>query len=136
MPEITEWEFTADVASRINIVLERRPDLPFSEARCEQRGTGSRKRRDLTLIGRNNKLIFTGEVKMPGTRDGRSPLNESIVVDAHEKANAIGVEYFFTWNVNDCILWNTFEKGKSITERHFEFLKTLPATVANARPAA
>ncbi len=132
MPEITEWEFTADVASRINSVIERRPDLPFSEARCEQRGRGSRKRRDLTLLDRNNKPIFTGEVKMPGTRDGRSPLNESVVVDAHDKANAIGVEYFFTWNVNDCILWNTFEKGKSITERHIEFLKALPSPIAKA----
>ncbi len=132
MPEITEWEFTADVASRLNGVIAKRPDLPFSEARCEQRGRGSRKRRDLTLIGKNNKAIFTGEVKMPGTRDGRSPLNESVVVDAHEKANAIGVEYFFTWNINDCILWNTFEKGKSITERHIEFLKALPAPIATA----
>ncbi len=132
MPEITEWEFTADVASRINGVIERRPDLPFSGARCEQRGHGSNRRRDLTLLGRNNKAIFTGEVKMPGTRDGRSPLNESVVLDAHEKANAIGVEYFFTWNINDCILWNTFEKGKSITERHIEFLKALPAPIAKA----
>lgn len=132
MPEITEWEFTADVASRINGVIERRPDLPFSGARCEQRGRGSNKRRDLTLLGKNRKANFTGEVKMPGTRDGRSPLNESVVVDAHEKANAIGVEYFFTWNVNDCVLWNTFEKGKSITERHIEFLKALPAPIAKA----
>jgi len=132
MPEITEWEFTADVASQINGVIARRPDLPFSEARCEQRGRGSAKRRDLTLLGKNRKPLFTGEVKMPGTREGRSPLNEAVVIDAHDKANAIGVEHFFTWNVNNCILWNTFETGKSITDRHIEFIKALPSPIATA----
>lgn len=129
MSQITEWEFTADVASQINEILKKRVDLPFSEAKCEQRKIGTIKRRDITLLNRVKKPVFTGEVKMPDKRDGRSPLNESVVIDAHNKANAIGVEYFFTWNVNDCVLWKTFEQGKSITERHLEFLKAFPAPI-------
>lgn len=129
MAQITEWEFTADVASQINEILKERVDLPFSEAKCEQRKSGQIKRRDLTLLSRAKKPVFTGEVKMPDKRDGRSPLNETAVIDAHYKANDIGVEYFFTWNVNDCVLWRTFEQGKSITERHVEFLKALPAPI-------
>ncbi|MDQ3089221.1 MAG: hypothetical protein M3Q78_11595 [Acidobacteriota bacterium] len=129
MSQITEWEFTADVASQINEILKVRVDLPFSEARCEEREAGKVQRRDLTLWNRAKKRVITGEVKMPDKRDGRSPLNEAVVIDAHNKANAIGVELFFTWNVNDCVLWNTFEKDKSITERHIEFIKSLPAPI-------
>ncbi len=84
------------------------------------------------MLNRANKPVFTGEVKMPDKRDGRSPLNETAVIDAHNKANAIGVEYFFTWNVNDCVLWRTFEQGKSITERHLEFLKTFPSPITKS----
>lgn len=132
MSEITEWEFTADVASQINAILKERPDLPFSEAKCEQREIGNLRRRDLTLLNQARKPVFTGEVKMPDKRDGKNPLNEALVVDAHNKANAIGAKNFFTWNVNDCILWNTFEEGKSITDRHIEFLKALPAPITNS----
>ncbi len=132
MAQITEWEFTADVASQINEILKERVDLPFSEARCEEREAGKVQRRDLTLWSRANKRVITGEVKMPDKRDGRSPLNEVVVLDAQRKADGIGVKYFFTWNVNDCVLWNTFEEGKSITERHVEFLKALPAPIAKS----
>jgi hypothetical protein len=132
MSQITEWEFTADVASQINEILKERVDLPFSEAKCEQRKSGQVKRRDLTLLNKAKKPVFTGEVKMPDKRDGRSPLNETAVIDAHYKANEIGVEYFFTWNVNDCVLWKTFEQGKSITERSIEPIKALPAPIAKS----
>ena len=132
MSQITEWEFTADVASQINEILKERVDLPFSEAKCEQRKIGTIKRRDITLLGRAKKPVFTGEVKMPDKRDGRSPFNEAVVIDAHRKANDIGVEYFFTWNVNDCILWKTFEPGKSITERDIEPIKALNPPIRNS----
>ncbi|MGE0130176.1 MAG: class I SAM-dependent DNA methyltransferase [Blastocatellales bacterium] len=129
MSIITEWEFTADVASQINEILRDRVELPFSEAKCEERKKGSQKRRDLTIYDRDGNRVLTGEVKMPDKKDGRSPLNEAVVKDAHDKANAIGVGYFFTWNVNNCVLWKTFEQGKSITERHVEFFDALPAPV-------
>jgi type I restriction-modification system DNA methylase subunit len=129
MTSITEWTFTADVASQINQILRDRPDLPFSEAKVEERGKGSQKRRDLTIYDRENKTVITGEVKMPDKHDGRSPYDEAVVIDAHEKANRIGVEYYFTWNVNKCVLWKTFEQGKSITERYLEPFDALPAPI-------
>jgi type I restriction-modification system DNA methylase subunit len=131
MSTITEWEFTADVASIISEILRDRPDLPFASAHCEQRGKGSAKRRDITLRDRSNKPALTGEVKMPDKRDGRSPIQEAVVIDAHNKANAIGVEYFFTWNVNNCVLWKTFKKDTPITERYVEFFDVLPAPIRN-----
>lgn len=91
MSQITEWEFTADVASQINEILKERVDLPFSEAKCEQHKTGTIKRRDITLLNRARKAGFTGEVKMPDKRDGRLPLNGAVVVDGHNKANSIAV---------------------------------------------
>ena len=42
MSQITEWEFTADVASQINEILKVRVDLPFSEARCEDKSITER----------------------------------------------------------------------------------------------
>jgi type I restriction-modification system DNA methylase subunit len=132
MASITEWQFTADVASSINEILRDRLDLPFASASCEERGKGSQKRRDLTIYDRNNNVALTGEVKLPDKRDGRSPIQEALVIDAHNKANAIGVDYFFTWNVNNCVLWKTFEQGKPITERYVEFFDALPAPIRNS----
>lgn len=132
MSKITEWEFTADNASQINEILRDRPELPFSGARCEERKKGSQKRRDLTIYDRKSEVVLTGEVKLPDKPDGRSPFQESLVIDAHRKANDIGVKHFFTWNVNKCVLWKTFEQGKPITERYIEFFDALPAPIRDS----
>jgi len=129
MPQVTEWEFTGDVASRLNRLLASRPDLPFIEARIEMRQVGRTKRRDLTLLGKDNRPLLTGEVKMPDKPDGRSPYQQGVVEDAHRKANEIGVEHNFTWNVNDFVLWKTFERGKPITERNLAHWDVLPSPI-------
>jgi hypothetical protein len=69
-PPTTEWEFTAEVASWIKGHLAQTPRLPFSRAKCEQRGSGSTKRRDLTLLDKNQVIVLTGEVKLPFKEDG------------------------------------------------------------------
>ncbi|MGQ0600891.1 MAG: YqjF family protein [Anaerolineales bacterium] len=130
--QVTEWEFTADIASRINGLLQQNPELPFSEARAEARAKGSAKRRDLTLYDRANKPVLTGEVKMPDNPQGRNPFHQTVVEDAHRKADAIGVNYNFTWNVNRFVLWNTYEQGKPITERAVEHFPVLPAPIADS----
>src|SRR5436853_7068141 len=132
MPTITEWTFVADIASRIDEILRDRPELPFSTARIEERGRGSRKRRDLTLYDRNGATSVTGEVKLPDNPEGRSPFHEALVIDAHGKADQAGVEYFFTWNVNRLILCETFKRGTTITDRHIETFDALPAAVRNS----
>ncbi len=115
-----EWTFTADVAKWAEAILVGRPDLPFGRVEVEERGRGTRKRRDLTIYDRSERPVVTGEIKMPDSPEGGSPLRESIVLDAHGKANRLGVEYFFTWNVNRCVIWKTFQRGKPITERNLE----------------
>lgn len=87
-----EWTFTADVSSRINVLLQNRPDLPFSSSKVEERGKDNNKRHDLTLYDRSNQVVITGEVKMPENPEGRSPYQEGLVMDAHDKANRAGVE--------------------------------------------
>jgi len=131
MAQITEWEFTADIASRINGILTARPDLPFKEARAEQRGKGSTKRRDISLIGRNGNPVLTGEVKMPDSPEGRTPFHGTVVEDAHRKADAVGADFNFTWNINRLVLWNTHESGKAVSERAIEHFYVLPAPISD-----
>jgi methylase of polypeptide subunit release factors len=134
----TEWEFTATVASWINQIIQANRDLPFSEARCEQKSEDSQKRRDLTLLDSNGKIVLTGEVKLPYRKDGGSPYNETVVQDARQKAIRAKSKYFFTWNVNECVLWETFTNKISRTDRKYtswdvthvinEHQLTIPAT--------
>ncbi|HUS58458.1 MAG TPA: N-6 DNA methylase, partial [Planctomycetota bacterium] len=104
---ITEFEFTADVASWINAILQQNPSLPFSEAKCEQRADGSETRRDLTLLDNHRRIVLTGEVKLPFQTDGGSPYNASVLKDARSKALRADTKFFFTWNVNVFVLWQT-----------------------------
>lgn len=120
MPGTNEWTLTAEIAGWINEIIRNHPELPFSKAKVEVRGTRTRQRRDLTILDRAGKVVLTGEMKMPDSPDGRSPFQETLVMDAHDKADNIGADYFFTWNVNRCVLWKTFKSGTSIIDRHIQ----------------
>ena len=102
---MNEWELTADVASWINEIIGKDRTLPFSRAKCEQRPETSLKRRDLTLLGGIGQVLVTGEIKLPYQKDGSSPYNAVVVNDARAKAFKASSKYFFTWNVNECVLW-------------------------------
>jgi hypothetical protein len=112
-----ELTFVNLVTQWINEILHKRLDLPFEKATAEESAKGRQKRRDLTLYDRDGGLALTGEVKLPDKADGVTPYNEAVVVDAHRKADAEGVEYFFTWNVNRLVLWKTFEPGIPLVHR-------------------
>lgn len=120
---ITEWEFTADVAKWIDRIITADSRLPFKEAKCEQRGSGSQKRRDLTLIDKYNHKVLTGEVKLPYRPDGGSPYNEKLVQDARKKAAIARTDYFFTWNVNEFVLWETFPPKTFRKDRKYKSWK-------------
>ncbi|MCD6395659.1 MAG: SAM-dependent DNA methyltransferase [Planctomycetes bacterium] len=136
---MNEWEFTADVASWINELLQKDRNLPFSRAKCEQRGKGSLKRRDLTLLDKSQRVVLTGEVKLPYRKDGGSPYNSSVVNDARRKAARAKAPFFFTWNVNECVLWETVPprtswkdqnyKSWDVTSVHKESHMLLPMTL-------
>lgn len=128
MPEVNEWTFAADVCKTIQGILADNPSLPFSEAKVEEGVSGKRKRRDLTLYGTAAKPVLTGEIKLPDRPDGQSPYSDPLLEDAFQKANAKGVEHFFTWNVNRFVLWKTFEAGKPIAERDLEHFNVTSIT--------
>src|SRR3989304_3414086 len=98
---MNEWEFTGEAVSRINQDLERNPSLPFYAARLEQKGAGSQKRRDLTLLDKNERAVLTGEIKLPYEKDGSSPYNDTVVRDARGKAQRAGTRSSFTWHGTD-----------------------------------
>ena len=110
----TEWEFVGEVKEWIAIALIHNSQLPFSSAKLEQRGAGSNKRRDLTLLAKNGTAVVIGEVKLPYASDGTSPFRSDVVTDARVKAERAQVKYFFTWNVNQCVLWEAVTAGRQI----------------------
>jgi hypothetical protein len=117
---VTEWEFVGEVKEWIALALDRNTDLPFSSAKLEQRGRGSNKRRDLTLLDKHGAPVITGEVKLPFAIDGTSPFRSDVVIDARKKAELAGVDFFFTWNVNQCVLWRTATAGAGVQDREYE----------------
>ena len=137
MASPAEWEFTAEAAGWINEILSKNPDLPFSAAKCEQRSGESLTRRGLTLLDKNGRVVLTGEVKLPYRRDGGSPLNADMVKHARTKASEARSKFFFTWNVNECVLWETKPhaafmeqnyRSWPVTEVHHESHMELPMT--------
>lgn len=117
---MNEWGFTGEVKSWIDQIVKLNSNLPFAGARVEEVGKGSKKRRDLTLVDRNGEAIMTGEVKLPDAPDGGSPYRAEVVKDAQQKALRAGVKFFFTWNVNECVLWETATAGAGLKDRAYE----------------
>ena len=117
---MNEWGFTGEVKNWIDQIAKLNSNLPFAGARVEDVGKGSQKRRDLTLVDRNGEAIMTGEVKLPDAPDGGSPYRAEVVKDAQQKALRAGVKFFFTWNVNECVLWETATAGAGLKDRAYE----------------
>jgi hypothetical protein len=105
---IHEADFCAEVASFSNVIFSSHPEFPFKSVRIEGFGRGAEKakRKDLRIYDDSGRLVLCGEVKLPGTPEGRSPYADELVRDAHQKADNAGVQYFFTWNVNLFVLWD------------------------------
>ncbi len=81
-------------------------------------GTGAgAEAQDLRFYGRGDKLVLCGEVKLPGTREGRSPYDAKLSGDAEAKANDAGIKHFFTWNVNTFVLWDRSLWDRPLLER-------------------
>lgn len=106
MSELTEWTFVADVTKWMTMWLHGRK-MPFTEAKVEQKTSGSAKRRDLSLLDRDGNKALTGEVRFPDAQDGETPYNAKLVIDARRKAGRARAPFFFTWNVNRLVLWPT-----------------------------
>jgi methylase of polypeptide subunit release factors len=106
---IHEVDFCAQIAGAVNHLVAQNPAIyPFHEARVEGFGSGAgkRKRKDLRFFDHNGKVVLCGEVKLPGTPEGQSAAHHAVMADAAAKADDAGVQYFFTWNVNEFALWD------------------------------
>ena len=134
---INEVDFCSQIASESNVLIRQNPAAyPFREARVEgygEEGPGRRKRKDLRFFGVNGKLLLCGEVKLPGTPEGRSPFDDKLCQDAEAKAGNAGVRYFFTWNVNEFVIFDRKLWEQPLLERRVRCWR-LGRTLAN--PAA
>ncbi len=123
---IHELDFCAEVAKAAAEIFSSQPASPFADARIEGFGSGpqSRQRKDLRFLDRNGRVALTGEVKLPGTVEGRSPYDGKLVRDAQAKADNADVQYFFTWNVNSFVLWDRYRQDVPLLERRVREWKT------------
>ena len=98
-----EVALCAEVSKWADRIFEADPALPFAYSDIESFGRGSQKRQDFRVYPRSaagrGKLALCGEVKLPGTRQGRSPFDLALMQDAFNKATVENCRYFFTWNV-------------------------------------
>jgi type I restriction-modification system DNA methylase subunit len=118
---VYEIDFTSQVAGWIKQLIDvNGPSFPIGDARIETLAEGSRKRRDITFYDRSGAPCLTGEVKLPWAADGYSPYIESTVDDARAKAIRAGVKWFFTWNVNELLLWRLDGAGALGSARDVE----------------
>jgi len=105
-----EVAFCADISKWADKLFESDTALPFGSSDIESFGRGSQKRQDFRVYERKTsgqgKLTLCGEVKLPGTQQGRSPFDLALMQDAFNKATAENCRYFFTWNVEHLALFD------------------------------
>jgi len=117
---IHEVDFCGQVASTVNVLISQNPSMyPLHEARVEGfgKGAGRRKRKDLRFFDCDGRLVLCGEVKLPGTRQGRSAFADELMQDAFAKAENAEVQFFFTWNVNEFVLFDRSLWDRPLTDR-------------------
>jgi hypothetical protein len=102
-----EITFCSRVSKWADSFFEKNPALAFKRTEIEESKGIKRKRSDLRVYGAHNKLILAGEVKLPGTAEGRNAYNSALVDDSYFKASNAGAEFFFTWNVNKFVLFDS-----------------------------
>ena len=114
---INEVDFCGKIAAAANPIFARlRERCPFVEARIEGIGstTGKTKRKDLRFYGKDNRILITGEAKLPG---GVSAFDSGLIADAQQKADHANAQYFFTWDVNRFVLFDRYKQDKSLLDR-------------------
>jgi len=126
-----EVTFCSRVAGWSNALFADHPEWPFRRAEIEQSKAIKRKRSDVRIHGDAAKLILAGEVKMPGTNEGRSPYRADLVEDSARKADNAAAEFFFTWNVNELVLFDRKKWQLPVMERR---VKEYPLGLALDKP--
>lgn len=112
-----EVTFCSRVSKWADSLFARDPSLTFKRTEIEESKGIHRKRSDLRVYDAKKKLILAGEVKLPGTAEGRNAYNHILVEDAYRKASNAGAEFFFTWNINKLVLFDAKKWHLPILER-------------------
>ena len=112
-----EVTFCSRVSKWADSLFSQNPSWNFSRTEIEQSKGIKTKRSDLRIYGTKNELMLAGEVKMPGTVEGRNAYNTDLIDDAFQKASSAGAEFFFTWNVNKLVLFDSKKWNLPIMER-------------------
>ena len=115
-----EISFCGRVKSWADQLFRERADFPFKRVEIEETLSKTRKRSDLRIYDRANKLVLAGEVKLPGTPEGQDPYHHALVEDAYRKADYAQAQFFFTWNVNKLILFDRSLWDKSLYEKRIQ----------------
>jgi len=117
---INERQWQGRVLQWTSELLKKYPDLPFGKVEQEFEVLVDGKTRrfnDLTLFDKQGKPVCVFELKLPDRTDGRSPRYLPVVTKTHNTADAMGADYFVTWNVNSAVLWKTYIPGRAPYER-------------------
>lgn len=114
---IHEVTFCAQVKSWSEALFTDRPQLGFKRVEIEESSAKSRKRSDLRVYDTKGNLRLAGEVKLPGTIEGRNAFAHDLVDDAFRKAANAGAEFFFTWTVNDFVLFDAKAWQKQLMDK-------------------
>src|SRR5947208_9253215 len=115
-----EISFCGRVKSWADELFREHLELPFKRVEIEETLRKTRKRSDLRIYDRGNKLVLAGEVKLPGTPEGRDPYHHALVEDAYRKADQAQAQFFFTWNVNKLVLFDRSLWDKSLYEKRIQ----------------
>src|SRR5579862_7173826 len=72
-----EITFCSRVSKWADNLFSQNPSWNFVRTEIEE--SVKRKRSDLRIYGSNNRLALAGEVKLPGTAEGRSAFNSDLI---------------------------------------------------------
>ena len=112
-----EVTFCSSVSKWADTLFSQNPSWNFARTDIEQSKGIKRKRSDLRIYDTKKRLVLAGEVKLPGTPEGRNAYNSDLVGDAFQKASSAGAEFFFTWNVNKLVLFDSKKWDVPLMER-------------------
>jgi len=112
-----EVTFCSRVSKWADALFAQNPVWGFKRSEIEESKGIERKRSDLRVYGVRENLVLGGEVKLPGTVEGRNAHSHSLVEDSNTKASNAGAEFFFTWNVNKLVLFDAKKWHLPLPER-------------------
>ena len=113
MSEIIELQFQGRVLNWLKEIIEEEK-LPFEVEQEVPAGTKG-ERADLVIWEDKNrtKTACVIELKRPEYNGYSLELTDN----AMRKANFLGSPFFATWNINEFVLWETFEEGTPLLDR-------------------